>query len=141
MPLIFLLKLFSNSFKIIFFRLWCRDPVLKQSFGQQTRLSCQRNLTVFYNSVFTNRIGMAASLLLCVAVAHVVLWSLATRCLQIAVEWVRQGCDDEFLWLFFASGLSVFLGISLRKLQNRTFFFFGAKFWTRNELRGCAEKS
>ena len=46
--------------------------------------------------------GMAPSSLL-VAVAHVVLWSFAT-CLQIAVEWLRQGCHAWFLWVFLVFG-------------------------------------
>ena len=46
--------------------------------------------------------GMAPSSLL-VAVAHVVLWSFAT-CLQVAVEWLRQGCHAWFLWVFLVFG-------------------------------------
>ena len=47
--------------------------------------------------------GMAPSSLL-VAVAHVVLWSFAT-CLQIAVEWLRQGCHAWFLWVVLVFGV------------------------------------
>ena len=57
-------------------------------FGLEKLLSCQRRSIGFCNLVLANCIGVAASTLLCVAVAQVVLWSFAarwsfaTRCLQ-----------------------------------------------------------
>jgi hypothetical protein len=55
---------------------------------------------VFCNSLLANRTGVAASLLLYVATAHLVPWSCAACCLQIALEWLRQSYNDEFAMIF-----------------------------------------
>ena len=59
---------------------------------------------VFFSSLFANRVAVATSMLLCVAVAHVVLWSFASRCLQIASGWLKltlkRASRSYFLWLW-----------------------------------------
>ena len=87
--------------------------------------------------------GMAPSSLL-VAVAHVVLWSFAT-CLQVAVEWLRQGCHAWFLWVFLVFGALHFplrfpfkgcFKIVLRLgfgNEIRSWSRFSRRLWTRKE--------
>ena len=68
------------------------------------RCSCARSSMVFCSSMLANHIGVAASLSLYVAVAHVVSWSFATCCLQMALDWLRQSCDDWRLMDFLVFG-------------------------------------
>jgi len=79
-------------------------------FGQERLLSWQRHSIGFCNLVLAHRIRVAASMLLSVAVAqssmvfapllpyvavaHIVPWSFATCCLQMAMEWLRQSCNN-----------------------------------------------
>ena len=51
-----------------------------------------RRSMVFFNSLLANPIGVATSMLLCVAVARIGPWSFATHCLQILLGWLHQCC-------------------------------------------------
>ena len=65
---------FKKCFKIVFFSLWRRDPVLELQFPTPLRSSF-----VFCNSVSTDRIVMAASRLLRAVAAFVILLSFEAK--------------------------------------------------------------
>ena len=62
----------KNCFKIVFFSLWCPDPVLELQFATPLRSSI-----VFCNSISADPIAMAASRLLRAVAAFVILLSFA----------------------------------------------------------------
>ena len=64
---------FKKCFKIVFFSLWRRDP----GFGATISDPVARSSIVFCNSVFADRIVMAASRLLLATAACVILLSFA----------------------------------------------------------------
>ena len=64
---------FKKCFKIVFFSLWRRDPVLELQFSD----AVTRSSIVFCNSVSADRIVMAASRLLHAVAACVILLSFA----------------------------------------------------------------
>ena len=67
-------NLFKKCFKIIFFSLWRRDPVLELQFPTPLRVVLLCSI-VFCNSVTADRIVMAASRLLRAGAACVILLS------------------------------------------------------------------
>lgn len=68
------------------------------------RCCCAHSYMVFCNSLLPLRSKLAASILLCVAAAHVVRLSFASRCCHFAVGWLHQSCDDEFSTSFLVFG-------------------------------------
>ena len=69
---------------------------LEVRFWPEKLPSCQRNSFGFCNLVLANRIGVvAASMLLCGCCARSS--TVATRCLQIAFEWLCQCCSSLLL--------------------------------------------
>ena len=67
---------FKKCFKIVFFPLWRRDPVVELQFPMPLR-DVARSSSVFCNSVSANRIVVSASRLLGAAAACVMLLSFA----------------------------------------------------------------
>ena len=67
---------FEKCFKIVFFSLWRRDP---SGFGAAISEAIARSSIVFCNSVFADRIVVAASRLLGAAAACVILFSFAAE--------------------------------------------------------------
>ena len=135
---IFLLKiLFKKCFKIVFFLLWRRDPVLELQFPTPLRIV----LLVFCNSASADRIGMAASRLLGAAAACVILLSFAAEdrksywngCIKAATVICHQ--------IFAILALVIFLlKILLKSASKSSFFCFGVeiRFWSCNFRHHCA---
>ena len=73
---------------------------------------------------------MAASTLLCVAVPHVVPWSFATCCLQIALEWLRQSRGDE-LSMIFSVWRFIFPSVFAFRKASKSYFLW---LWRRDPV-------
>ena len=104
---IFLLKTcFNKCFKIVFFLLWRRDPVLKLQFPTPLRIVL---LCFATQSLHADRIVVAASRLLGAAAAYVILLSFAAE--QRKSYW--NGCIQAaiVIWqqIFLTLALVIFL--------------------------------
>ena len=80
---------FKKSFKIVFFSLCRRDPVLELQFPTPLRV------VVFWNSIIADRIVMAASRLLRAVAAFVILLSFAAGSRKS--YW--SGCMKAATWI------------------------------------------
>ena len=106
----------SKGFKIVPFLSLVPRSSFGAGFGQKKLLPCQRNFFGFCTLVLANCRGMAASMLLRVAVARVVLWSFVSCCLQIALEWLRHCCSLLLLRTWFRDLFMVFCNLLLAGL-------------------------
>ena len=136
---IFLLKIFLKSAsKSSFFSLWRRDP---SGFGAAISDPVARSSIVFCNSVFADRIVMAASRLLGAAAACAILLSFAaglrksywSGCMKAATVI----CQQIFSIL---APVTFFLKILLKSASKSSFFRSGVeiRFWSCNFRPSCA---
>ena len=135
---IFLLKNpFKKCFKIVFF-----FPLASRSgFGPAISDPVARSSIVFYNSVFADRIVMAASRLLLATAACVILLSFAaglrksywSGCIKAATVICQQISSILALVIFL-------LKILLKSVSKSSFFRSGVeiRFWTCNFRPSCA---
>ena len=128
---------FKKCFKIVFFSLWRRDP----GFGPAISDPVARSSIEFCNSVFADRIVMAASRLLLATAACVILLSFAaglrksywSGCMKAATVICEQ--------MFSILALVIFLlKILLKSASKSSFFRSGVeiRFWTCNFRPSCA---
>ena len=127
----------KKCFKIVF----CFFALAPRS-GFEAAIShaVARTSFVFCNSISPYRIVMAASRLLGVAAACVILWSFAAVHSKILLDWLHQGCDSDLSADFLKFGAGDFpFKIPFKKCFKIVFFFrFGAeeiRLWSCNFSR------
>ena len=125
---------FKKASKSHFFHLWRRDPVLfGAGFGQEKKLlSCERHFIGCCNLLLANCMGVAASQLLCVAVAQVLgcersialvaVSSFATRLLANSIGVAAP----PLLYVSFANRMGMVAPKLRRFVFDEMFLAFGA---------------
>ena len=122
---------FKKCFKIVFFLLWRRDPVLELQFYD----AVARSSIVFCNSVSADRIVMAASRLLRAVAAFVILLSFAARPRKSYWSGCMKAATVIYQQIFSILALVIFLlKILLKSASKSSFFCSGVeiRFWSYN---------
>ena len=128
---------FKKCFKIVFFSLWRRDPVLELQFPTPLCVV----LLCFCNSISADRIVMAASRLLRAVVAFVILLSFAAGSRKSSWSGCMKAATMIYEQIFSILALIIFrLKILLKSASKSSFFRSGVeiRFWSYNFRRRYA---